>query len=274
MALPNINQFNISTVQGQVDLLIDSTVVSGIISPNEATSLVPGQAVKLEDSSAPTMRFLAVTSPTDPIFGYITRTVKDINYTAGEGVEVGIDGTVMYMTAGAAIARGATVEYDNTNVRVIRAAGVNPTTGIAFDKATALGDLVRVLIRNPAASSPALRQAVVVATLAEINAGKVLIPGVAGKQITVTSFVERVLGAFATGTSVDLQAETTGTKIEVSAEAALTNGAVLIPGSANVTLGAGFGAPLPAGEGVKVVNVGAAQTGGTSITYTITYAVM
>lgn len=275
MTVPNINQFGISTVQGQMDGLIDSNVLSGIISPNETTTLVAGQPVKLENSAGGAFRFLALTSPTDAIFGFIARTVKDINYKAAQAVEVAMDGGIMYMTANGAIARGKTVECVLTGVFVQPSAGVNSVAGIALDQASNSGDLVRVLIKTPsAASSTASRTLNATVTLAQINAGAILIPAVAGKQILVTNFVERVTGAFATGTSVNLQSGTTSVIVESTAEAGLTNGAVLVPGSANVTLGAGFGTLLPVGESLNVANIGAPQTVGTSIQYDVTYVLV
>ena len=108
--------------------------------------------------------------------------------------------------------------------------------------------------------------------MAEINAGKVLIPGIAGQKITITDYVARVTGGFATGTSIKLQSTNAVPVDAVTiAEAGLTNGAVLLPASANTTLGAGYAQQLGAGDGLKVANVGAAQTGGTSIDFTISF---
>lgn len=112
----------------------------------------------------------------------------------------------------------------------------------------------------------------VTATLAEINAGKVIIAAKTGKKIRVVNYIARVVGAFAANTSVDLQSGTTGTKVTAIARAGLTDGAILMPSSANTTLGAGFGANLETGESLKVVNVGTAATTATSITFTVTAA--
>ena len=57
----------------------------------------------------------------------------------------------MYMTAGAAIARGAKVESDVSEVEVITQSA-NPAIGIALDKASAAADLIRVLITAPGSS--------------------------------------------------------------------------------------------------------------------------
>ena len=62
--------------------------------------------------------------------------------------------------------------------------------------------------------------------------------------------------------------------IATLAVAALSDGAVLVPGSANVTLGAGFTGPLTMGKGVKLVKNGSAGTGGTSIVLSIRYKIV
>ena len=86
------------------------------------------------------------------------------------------------------------------------------------------------------------------------------------------NYVARVTGAFTTGTAVILQStNVTPVLVTTLAEAALTNGAILTPGSANTTLGAGFATPLGSGDGLKVVNSGSNQAGGTSILFSITY---
>jgi hypothetical protein len=136
------------------------------------------------------------------------------------------------------------------------------------------GDLVSASPEQiiDAAVEGVARVARVVCTLAEINAGKVIIPAVAGKQVLVTDFAARVAGNFTTTTSVDLQASTTtATKVQVMAVAALTDAAVLKDGTSDVTRGAAMYGVTPAGEGVSIANVGTAAAGGTSITVMLTY---
>ena len=267
-----MNQFAITTVAGQMDLEFHGGVLSAIVSPNQSGSLVAAQAVKVEDTTGGAIKVLARTSTTDPIFGIIARNPKNASFSLGMPVELAQANSAIYMTALGAISRGASVEIDFSTNSVTPALGINPILGIALDKAVNAGDLIRILLRDvPYVASPASKVASGTFTLAQINAGATLIPGVAGKQITVENFVQRVTGAFTTTTSVNLQSSATSVVVEAAAVAGLTNGAVLVPGSANVTLGAGFGAALPAGEGVVVANVGTAAAGGTSIAYTVEY---
>lgn len=126
-----------------------------------------------------------------------------------------------------------------------------------------------------AADNYIVRNVSSVCTLSEINAGKTLIAGVAGKIIKVLGFSARVAGNFTTTTSVDLQdTNSTPVKVQVMAVAALTDGAVLKDGTTNVTQGAGMFANLTSGKGLAVANVGDAAAGGTSITVNVQYVLV
>lgn len=272
MAL-NINQFAQTTVQGQLDLLFPGGVLSAQVDSTQATPLIAGQAVKMTTTSGGLPKFVALASNTDSTFGFVARNLKDASDAAYANFELAFTDSVMWMTSNAAIARNSNVEVVISNNTVITSAGINPVIGIALDTATASAQLIRVLIKVPSVGViQATKEITVTATLAQINAGLTLIPGVTGKAINVTDFIARVTGAFATGTAVLLESTNATPVVAVTlAEAGLTNGAVLVPGSANTTLGAGFGAPMGSGDGLQVANSGTAQTGGTSITFTITY---
>ena len=277
MAL-NINQFGQTTVAGQLDLEAAGTVLSCRVSVNQGTALVAGQGVKLDTTQTGGVpSVLATTAATDALFGFVVRNLKDATYPAQSRVEIALESSVMFLTADATsptILRGAPIEYNPTANTVLQWAGVNPIQGFALDSAANAGDLPRIYLAPSAFTASAasgVKNVIVTATLAQINAGLTLITGSTGKKITVTHFAETVAGNFATGTSVSLQSGTTAVVVETTAEAGLTNGAILVPGSANVTLGAGYATNLPAGEALVVRNNGSAQTGGTSITYNISY---
>lgn len=277
----NINQFAQAPVQGQLDMSFVGPIVTARVSNSQATPLIAGQAVKGDNTAPGTSQdgvppVLSLSSNGDACIGFVARNIKDQNFPANSRLELAMEGACMYMTAEAAITRFNPVEYDTATNQVKAWAGVNPICGYAYDAAINANDLIRVITRSPqltaANTSGGLKTVQVSATLAEINAGKVLIPGVAGKKITVLNVVNRSVGAFATGTGVVLES-TNGAPVLVLTylEAAIGASAVLYPSSANVTNGAGMAAPLGTGDGLQVVNSGTAQTGGTSQTYTITY---
>jgi hypothetical protein len=273
MAALTTNQYKMQPVQGDLDLLTQSSVISCQVDAAQATPLVAGQAVKLAATAGGAPRVLAAAA-NDSIFGFVVRNLKDVNFPAYARVEIAQAGSTMWMTANAAITRGTSVELFTSTNRVITAAGANTIVGYALDAAVNSGDQFRVHItaNQITAGDQALKTITVTALLAEINAGKTLIPASGTKKITVVDFIEQVSGNFATGTAVLLQSSNaTPVVVATTAEAGLTTGAVLGRTSSNVTLGAGYGVALGAGDGLVVANSGSAQTGGTSITYTITY---
>lgn len=283
----NINQFAMSTVQGQMDLQFNGSVISAQVGPDVVTALVAGQPVKLIDSAGGVPKITPLTANTDSAFGYVIRNLKDQNFPADQPVEIALQGSVMYMTAGASIARGVAIEVVYTTNKVITNAGTNPVAGFALDKAAADGDLIRVYVLTPgfqsaqviadvaglaAALAIRVQTARVTATLAEINAGKELVPAVVGKSIRVVGLTRRVSGTAAAATSADVQSGTTAVKVMVDAIAALTNGAVIINKETNAVPGAGWAADLPVSESLVVANVGSAMTTLTSIIYTVQFA--
>ena len=147
----NPNQRLQNTEQGQVDMLINPAIITVQIASAEGTALVPGSPVKLSDVAGAIPQVLLATADSDDIFGYIVRNIKDATISALGYAEVAFSGSVMYMTAGAAIARGAKVESDVSEIEVITQSA-NPAIGIALDKAAASADLIRVLITAPGSS--------------------------------------------------------------------------------------------------------------------------
>lgn len=112
----------------------------------------------------------------------------------------------------------------------------------------------------------------VTVTLAEVNAGKTIIPARVGNQLHILNFTVKSTGAFAALTSILIQ-DTADTPIVVAtlAQAQLTDGAILFPGETGVTLGAGFYSALTRGKGLQVIKSGSAGTTATNIIVTVTY---
>jgi len=111
-------------------------------------------------------------------------------------------------------------------------------------------------------------------TLAEINAGHIILVDAAGVTLKPVGLLAKVNGLFEACSSVDIT-DNAGSPVNIAslAVAQLTNGAALNECSAGVTLGAGFLAALTAGKGLKVSKTGSAATTGTSITFRVLYTV-
>jgi hypothetical protein len=274
MALPNINQFTISTVQGQLDMLAPGSVLTGQVDAAQATALVPGQAVAMATTAGGLPKFVALTSNSQKAFGFVVRNLKDINDPAYANFELAISEAIMWMTSNAAITRGANVEVVISNNTVITSAGVNPIVGIALDTATGSAQLIRVLIKVPSTGANTSLAQIESATVtqAQINSSTLLIPGIPGKSITVSNFAERVgSSSFLTGTAVVLESSNSSVLVATLAQAQLTASALLYPGASGVTLGAGFATALPAGEGLSIAGTGSAFTNGSTLQSVITF---
>jgi hypothetical protein len=145
-----LNQFGQQVVQGQLDLKgFGENVISCEIASAETATCVAGDPVKLEDSAGGVPKVLKATADTDAIFGFIVRNLKDASFIAGDRCEIAIRGSVMYMTASAAIARGAAVESVTATSKVKTWANTNVMAGIAMDKASGNNSLIRVYVDVP-----------------------------------------------------------------------------------------------------------------------------
>lgn len=281
MVNPNINSFAQTPVQGQMDLSFIGSVVSARVSANQVTALIAGQAVAGDTTTPGTAQdgvppVLALTNGSVAAIGFIARNIKDINFPTNARLELAMDGSCMYMTSDSTVVginRFGPVEYNATANTVLAWQGVNPIVGYAYDAAINAGDLIRVLIRSPQLSvsntAGAIKNLSVTLTQAQVNAGAIIIPAVAGKAITVTNYVANATGSWATGTAVVVE-DTNGSPVAVTTIAQADIANVNFPGAAGNTLGT-FGTPLTAGKGLQVVHTGSAFTGGTNITFNISY---
>ncbi len=147
----NINQFAQTVVQGVMALLSPKNVISCEVDTTESGTLVAGQAVKLVDSAGGVPKVIAATVNTDRIYGFVVYQPRKATFAAFDALEIatGHD-DYMWMTAGAAIARGALVMPVISGAKVITATSGKPISGYAYDKAAADGDLIRVSIQCPA----------------------------------------------------------------------------------------------------------------------------
>lgn len=145
----NQNQFAITPEVGDVDLQYAiGNILPCAVASSQATPLVAGEAVKIEDSAGGVPKVLALAANTDETFGFVKRSLKDINFPANQALEIARDGTVMWMVASAAIARGAYVQYNFSTKKVATNAGVLNVVGQTLDKALADTDIIRVQIIN------------------------------------------------------------------------------------------------------------------------------
>ncbi len=153
MASPNINAFKPLPIKGDTTLPRTGMVITARTKSDELIPLIPGQAVKIVDSEGGVPEMTALTASTDAAFGVVLYNIKNVNFPANEAFELGMRNTVVYMEASAAIARGAYVTFNYLTNKVSTALLQAPVLGIALDKATADGDLIRVILDVPSTES-------------------------------------------------------------------------------------------------------------------------
>lgn len=122
--------------------------------------------------------------------------------------------------------------------------------------------------------SPGIQAVTKTVTLAQLNAGHVLVPAFGAVQFRVVNFVMLLNGTFLTSTDIRIS-DTAATPVDVAtlAIAQAVDNAQLTPDSTGITLNAGWAAKLTAGKGIQLRQTGTAATGGTDILITVEYEV-
>lgn len=145
------NQFAQAMYLGVLDQLYSYNTKAAMIDVSQTGLTYPGAAVKLVDSAGGPPKVIKCTAVTDVVFGFVNYNIKNPGFVAGQPAEISQAGNVMYLYATAAIARGAKLMLDlSTNGGVITASGSGATiVGWAYDKATAVGQLIRVQLAVP-----------------------------------------------------------------------------------------------------------------------------
>ena len=145
----SLNVFNLGKEPGSLTLATNHSLFNTKVVSTEGTALIARQAVKIVDNASLEIEVTAATVNTDKIFGFVNFANRSETFAANSGVQVAGNAAVMWMIAGAAIAKGAAVEVVIASKKVItQSAGT--TVGTALDKAAADGDFIRVLINTAA----------------------------------------------------------------------------------------------------------------------------
>ena len=146
----NANQFTQLPIKGKLDMSITlGRVISGVVSASQATTLYPGQRVKLDTTAQVfTPSFIAAGDNEAAIGVVIFNSKNSSNMTAGMPIEVaGAFGPVVWMEAGSTFGAGDTVYQ--TALTVDSTSASHKKAGIALDGAAAVGDLCRVIVTEP-----------------------------------------------------------------------------------------------------------------------------
>ena len=149
------NMFSQVPVQGMLDSAPQPSTLPCRVDSSSGGGLVPGQAVKMVDKAGGTPFIVECDVDTNDVFGFLEYNIKNQTFEVGDPCDVAMGrGNIMYMTAGAAIARWAKLEIVVASKKVLtHAGGGQRVIGRALDKAAADGDLIRVWIDLPGQTS-------------------------------------------------------------------------------------------------------------------------
>lgn len=145
------NQFDQRVVAGQSGLLSSDLVVSAVVDADYAGVLREGDAVKLSTNSGEGIPKVELADgATDQVFGYVVYANKQAEYQPEEKLEI-VQRGCRYLYAGEAIAAGERVVLNDAfRGTVLKANSTgNRIVGYAYDKATNVGELFRVMIDVP-----------------------------------------------------------------------------------------------------------------------------
>ena len=147
----NLNQFSITPAIGDLDLAHSTgeSVVSVRFGYEDTTGdIEAGEGVKLSDLGAndtPGVPVVAIrTTELEPIYGVKIRNTKKAKVEGGDRFEVAVFGAVVRFKAAGAISRGAGVTLTLANIGEVKAVSTKTPLGVALDKASAAGDIIRV----------------------------------------------------------------------------------------------------------------------------------
>jgi hypothetical protein len=144
------NAFAQSAQLGMVDMRYSLNTVAVQIDASQSTALYAGSAVKMYDSADGVPKVVGCTASTDNVLGFINYDIKTVAFTAGMAAEISMAGNFIYLYSTTAIARGVQVTLDVTSPGgVATVTAPNRIVGWAFDKASAAGQLIRVVLSTP-----------------------------------------------------------------------------------------------------------------------------
>ena len=135
-----LNQFQQAPILGDSATKVNLNTLSVQIDPNSVNTLLPGDAVYMTQTDGNTILVDKCTATIAP-FGFVFYSLKTDQFVAGDNVEIGLFGAIMYGEADGTIQRGGLLEYVPsaslvTGPRMLASAGTNPISALALDNAS------------------------------------------------------------------------------------------------------------------------------------------
>jgi hypothetical protein len=143
MAL-NQNQFGMVTTAGT--RISGATMTVEFYDASAATTLVPGEMVCLGSTVAPNVtKVIKGTGLTSAYFGVVLTNPLKASYVTGDKLEIAVLGSVVMMTAGAAVTAGANLQYAYDTFKVVTQTASNTIIGVALENGVDT-TLIRVFV--------------------------------------------------------------------------------------------------------------------------------
>lgn len=145
------NQFMQASVVGLVDMRVGPTnVVAAQVDVSVSTQIYPGQGVKIvANTKGGILKVAPISSKSDACIGMAIFNIKDIQYIAGQNLEIAMFGSVVWQYATGAITQFGEVCLDPSYVGGVQASGNSATLlGWAFDGAAGAGPIRVMLLPN------------------------------------------------------------------------------------------------------------------------------
>jgi hypothetical protein len=151
----NQNQTFMAPIIGMVDLAVPPNTKTVLLDPASTNVYVQaGSPVKLVAKATKGQIVVDVcTGPTDgPVFGIVLYNPRKNTYAAGDLMEVGCSGTVVFLESSTAVNRGthvnSTAATSSADPLVTTVANnTDYQVGIALDQTAAANDLIRIEVR-------------------------------------------------------------------------------------------------------------------------------
>lgn len=153
----NLNQFNQSPIKGDSATKVNLNTLSVQVDPNSVSTILPGDAVVLTTTTGSGTILVDKATAAQTPLGFVFYSVKKDQFSAGDAMEIGLVGSILFVQANGSVNRGSNLEYVPSAVLLTGpemkvALGVNPISGLSLSNG-ADGDIIRMIVIGSAAVS-------------------------------------------------------------------------------------------------------------------------
>lgn len=150
----NLNQFTQSPIKGDSATKVNLNTISVQVDPNSTNTILPGDAVYMTTTTGAGVILVDKCTATIAPFGFVFYSIKVDQFKAGDSMEIGLVGAIIFAQAQGTINRGNNLEYVpdsgiTTGPLMKVNAGVNPISAMSLSSAVD-GDVFRMIVLGTA----------------------------------------------------------------------------------------------------------------------------